>query len=66
MEDSHNKDDQIRILRYLKAEGFPVAHEDVATLSPFATANSSASVATSSTLWQCLSRLPHRYSTERR
>lgn len=35
----HNVVDQTRILRDLKAEGFPVAREDVATLSPYVTSH---------------------------
>jgi TnpA family transposase len=35
----HNVVDQTRILRDLKAEGFPVAREDAATLSPYVTSH---------------------------
>ena len=35
----HNVVDQTRILRELKEEGFPVAREDVATLSPYVTSH---------------------------
>ncbi|MBN9424261.1 MAG: Tn3 family transposase [Candidatus Accumulibacter sp. 66-26] len=35
----HNVVDQTRILRELKAEGFPIAREDVATLSPYVTSH---------------------------
>ncbi len=35
----HNVVDQTRILRELKAEGFPVNREDVATLNPYVTSN---------------------------
>ena len=35
----HNVVDQTRILRELKAEGFPVLRDDVATLSPYVTSH---------------------------